>query len=230
MMTYADKLIGFYKNLQPPEKLSDGVELLYPQNEESVMSVVDIFFKQFYNDNHPRRLIFGINPGRFGAGTTGINFTAPKQLTECCGISHTFKPQTELSAEFIYEMIFAYGGAQKFYSHYFIGSISPLGFVKNGVNMNYYDDKNLLKSVEPFIINSIQTQISFGFKTDKSFCIGGDKNLKYFLKLNEQYHFFDEIIPLPHPRFIMQYRRKQKQKFIEIYLQALMGDQLLVEV
>ena len=32
---------------------------------------------------------------------------------------------------------------------------------------------------------------------------------------------FDEIIPLPHPRFIMQYRRKQKQQFIDQYLHAL---------
>ena len=93
--------------------------------------------------------------------------------------------------------------------------------MKDGVNMNYYDDRNLLNAVEPFIINSIQTQISIGFKTDKCFCVGGDKNLKYFLKINEQHQFFKEIIPLPHPRFIMQYRRKQKQRFIDQYLQLL---------
>lgn len=220
-MTYADKLIRFYKNLNPPEKLTDGVELLFPQKNESVMEVVHVFFNHYYNDNHPRRLIFGINPGRFGAGTTGINFTAPKQLSEFCRINHSFKLQTELSAEFIYEMITAYGGTEKFYKDYFISSISPLGFVKDGVNLNYYDDKNLLKAIEPFIINSIQTQISFGFKTDKCFCVGGDKNLKYFLKLNDQHHFFGEIIPLPHPRFIMQYRRKQKQQFIDQYLRLL---------
>ena len=220
MKTFAEKIISFYKNLEPP-KLPEEIELLFPQQNREVQTVINVFFSKYYSDNNPRRLIFGINPGRFGAGTTGINFTAPKQLKEFCGIDHSFKPQTELSAEFIYEMITGYGGPEKFYQNYFISSISPLGFMQNGINMNYYDDKNLLKTVEPFIISSIKKQISFGFKTDKCFCIGGDKNLKFFLKINEEHGFFDQIIPLPHPRFIMQYRRKQKQQFIDQYLQAL---------
>ena len=220
MKTFAEQIISFYKNLEPP-RLPKGVELLFPQKNKDVINIINIFFSKFYNDYHSRYLIFGINPGRFGAGTTGINFTAPKQLKEFCGIDHSFKPQTELSAEFIYEMINSYGGPEKFYKNYFITSISPLGFVKEGINMNYYDDKNLLKAVETFIISSIKKQISFGFKTDKCFCIGGDKNLKFFLKINAEYRFFDQIIPLPHPRFIMQYRRKQKQKFIDQYLEAL---------
>lgn len=220
-MMYADKIISFYENLNPPQELPGGVELLFPQRDAPVMEIVRNFFSRFYSDNEPRRLIFGINPGRFGAGTTGINFTAPKQLKEFCGIDHSFKLQTELSAEFIYEMIGAYGGPEKFYGNYFISSISPLGFVKSGINMNYYDDKNLLKAIGPFITDSIQKQISFGFETDKCFCIGGDKNLKFFSKINDEHGFFREIIPLPHPRFIMQYRRKQKQQYIDQYLQAL---------
>jgi len=220
MVTWAEGIINFYRSLRPPG-LPPGVEILFPQSDENVMKLVEFFFRKFYNDHQPRRLVFGINPGRFGAGTTGINFTAPKQLKEFCGIDHSFRSQTELSAEFIYEMIAAYGGPPKFYKDYFITSVSPLGFVKDGVNMNYYDDKDLLKVVEPFIIDSIQKQLALGFKTDKCFCIGGDKNLKFFLKISEEHNFFKQIIPLPHPRFIMQYRRKQKQQFIDQYLQVL---------
>jgi hypothetical protein len=182
--------------------------------------VVETFFYKFYNDANPRHLIFGINPGRFGAGTTGINFTAPKQLKEICGIDHCFKSQTELSAEFIYESIQGFGGIKNFYETYFITSVSPLGFVTNGLNMNYYDNKNLQNAVTPFIISSIQKQIALGFKTDFCICIGGDKNLKFFSALNKEYKFFDEIVPLPHPRFIMQYRRKQKENYIQQYLLA----------
>lgn len=231
MQTLADKLIHFYQTLHPPKNLSKGIEVLFPQQNPEVMKVVKKFFKKFYNDNHPRHLIFGINPGRFGAGTTGINFTAPKQLKEYCGIDHPFKAsQSELSAEFIYEVIHAYGGVTKFYSDYFIGAVSPLGFTTSpnplqrrgtGKNLNYYDDKGLLNAVTPFIVESISRQISSGFKTDKAFCIGGDKNLKFFSALNNQQHFFKEIVPLPHPRFIMQYRRKQKDKYIHQYLSAL---------
>ena len=219
-MAFAEMIINFYRSLEPP-RLPKGIEILFPQENKEVMKVVETFFCKFYNDTNPRHLIFGINPGRFGAGTTGINFTAPKQLKEFCGIDHSFKSQTELSAEFIYESIQAYGGVEKFYANYFITSVSPLGFLKNGLNLNYYDDKKLQTVATPFIINSIQKQISLGFKTDFCICIGGDKNLKFFSALNQEYEFFDEIVPLPHPRFIMQYRRKQKESYVHQYLLAL---------
>jgi len=219
MTVLAESIINFYQSLEPP-RLPKGIDILFPQKSEEVMKVVKTFFYKFYNDTHPRRLIFGINPGRFGAGTTGINFTAPKQLKEICGIDHCFKSQTELSAEFIYESIQAFGGIKNFYENYFITSVSPLGFVTNGLNLNYYDDKNLQQAVTPFIISSIQKQIALGFKTDFCICIGGDKNLKFFSALNKEYKFFDEIVPLPHPRFIMQYRRKQKENYIQQYLLA----------
>jgi len=198
-----------------------GVEILYPQKSQEVILLVEIFFNKFYDDNKSRHLIFGINPGRFGAGTTGINFTAPKQLKQFCGIDHPFGAQTELSAEFIYELIQAYGGVKKFYDDYFITSVSPLGFMKEGVNLNYYDDKKLQHIVTPFITDSIKKQLSIGFRTDFCICIGGDKNLKYLSALNEEHKFFENIIPLPHPRFIMQYRRKQKGKYIDQYLSTL---------
>jgi len=218
-MMFAESIMNFYRSLEPP-RLPKGIEILFPQQNKEVMKVVETFFHKFYGDTNPRHLIFGINPGRFGAGTTGINFTAPKQLKEFCGIDHCFKPQTELSAEFIYESILAFGGVKKFYENYFITSVSPLGFVKNGVNLNYYDDKDLQYAVTPFIINNIQKQIALGFRTDLCICIGGDKNLKFFSALNDKYEFFDEIVPLPHPRFIMQYRRKQKENYIQEYLLA----------
>src|SRR5438045_1158256 len=140
MPTFAIKIIEFYKLLQPPS-LPKEIEILFPQKNKDVMNVVETFFYKFYDDNAPRHLIFGINPGRFGAGTTGINFTAPKQLKEFCGIDHSFKSQTELSAEFIYESIQAFGGIKNFYENYFITSVSPLGFVTTGLNMNYSHDK-----------------------------------------------------------------------------------------
>lgn len=220
-MTFvSEKIIDFYKSLEPPP-LPKGIEILFPQKNKEVIKLVEMFFNKFYNDKKRRHLIFGINPGRFGAGTTGINFTAPKQLKEYCGIDHPFRSQTELSAEFIYDFINAYGGVRKFYRDYFITSVSPLGFIKAGVNLNYYDDKRLQETLVPFITSSIQRQISLGFATDYCICIGGDKNLKFFSSLNRKHNFFEKIIPLPHPRFIMQYRRKQKEKYIDQYLSAL---------
>ena len=92
------------------------------------MELVKKFFEKYFEDSRPRRLMLGINPGRYGAGITGVNFTAPRQLKENCGIDHHFDLTSELSAEFIYEMISEYGGVNKFYNDWFIGSVCPLGF------------------------------------------------------------------------------------------------------
>lgn len=221
MKTWAAHLISFYRTLQPPKILPGNIEWLYPQQDALVMDVVGLFLNKFYNDAMPRRIFLGINPGRFGAGVTGINFTAPKQLKENCGIEHPFKNQSELSAEFIYQMIAAYGDPQKFYAQFFFGSACPLGFVQNGKNLNYYDDKELLKTVEPFMVESLENLLSFNADRSVCFIIGGEKNYKYLSVLNEKHQWFQKMVPLPHPRFIMQYKRKQVAEFIEQYLHAI---------
>jgi len=40
--------------------------------------------------------------------------------------------------------------------------VSPLGFTKNGINLNYYDDKELLLAVAPFITDSIKKTNCYG--------------------------------------------------------------------
>jgi len=217
----AKKLIDFYQSLRPPGNLPRDIEILFPQKDPQVIELIKKFFEKYFNDTRPRRLMLGINPGRYGAGITGVNFTAPRQLKENCGIDHHLGLTSELSAEFIYDMIGDYGGVKKFYANWFIGSVCPLGFIKNGKNINYYDDKQLMEAVTPFIIDCIHKQIAIGFSTDKCLCIGGEKNFKFLSGLNNEHKWFGEIVPLPHPRFILQYRRKQKDQFIHQYLSAL---------
>lgn len=132
-----------------------------------------------------------------------------------------FKKKQELSSVFIYDMIEAYGGSEAFYKQFYITAMSPLGFIRNGKNLNYYDDKVLLKDIQPFIIECMQQQIAFGLKTDICFCIGEGENLKYLQKLNNEHKWFNQIETLPHPRFVMQYRLKRKNEFIESYLSKL---------
>lgn len=220
-MNWATHLFSFYNTLEPPKNLPDQIEWLYPQKEPGVMKIVEQFLQRYYSDDKPRKIFLGINPGRFGAGVTGVNFTAPRQLKEFCGIDHPFKNQTELSAEFIYDMINAFGGPSRFYGEFFIGSVCPLGFIKNGKNINYYDDKELLSTVTPFIIDNITRLVSYQSNHETCFCIGGEKNFRFLSSLNEKYGWFKKIEPLPHPRFIMQYRRKQKDQFIRQYLQLI---------
>ena len=222
----ADNILAFYKQLRITTALPKGIGVMNPYQEDYAFSLCETFYQRFYNDDQPRTLLLGINPGRFGSGTTGISFTDPVKLENVCGIANSFPKKAELSADFIYHMIKAFGGPKKFYLNYFISAVSPLGFTKDGKNINYYDDKKLEKAVTPFIVESINKIISIGMRREKCYCIGEGKNFAFLKKLNTAHHWFKEIMPLAHPRFIMQYRRKQLNTYIENYLENLMPGQL----
>lgn len=219
--TQADAVLQFYRQLNPEFEMGEGIELMNPFQNKDSWQLAQLFYKKFYDDIHPRKFIFGINPGRFGGGITGIPFTDPIRLEKDCGIKNDFRKVAELSSIFVYEVVKAYGGAQKFYYDFFITALSPLGFTKNGLNLNYYDDKHLLKSSEAFIAECIQEQQRQIYTSDICFCLGEGTNYKMFSKLNGKYNFFKEIIPLPHPRWIMQYRRKRIDEFVKYYLDRL---------
>jgi hypothetical protein len=56
---------------------------------------------------------------------------------------------------------------------------------------------------------------------DTCFCLGEGENYKQFRRINDEHRFFKEIIPLPHPRWVMQYRRKSMGEFAAIYVEKL---------
>jgi hypothetical protein len=217
----SDSILSFLKNLRITAKLPKGIEVLYPYDNPQTFEICKQFYHKYYSDSHQRTLMLGINPGRFGSGTTGVSFTDPLKLEKYCGIKNDFPKKPELSADFIYAMILKYGGLESFYSRYFISSVCPLGFTFNDNNINYYDIPKLQQAVTPFIIKSINDLILMGMSREKCFCIGGDKNLKVLSKLNEEHKWFKEIVPLPHPRFIMQYRRKKMNEYVDLYLSLL---------
>lgn len=226
MQTFAGRVIAFNRGVNFTGKLPAGIRIMNPFREnKKILSLSSLFYRKYYNDRNSRHLVLGINPGRFGAGLTGIPFTDPKRLAEKCEIPFDGAPAHEPSSVFIYEMIDAFGGADLFYSKFYIHSVCPLGFtqaVKDGkeINYNYYDSKELTKAVYPFIINNIRQQIALGVKTDICYCFGTGKNEKFLRGLNEAHGFFEEIIALEHPRFIMQYKSKSKQVYLEKYLDA----------
>jgi len=216
--TFAQKVLDYHFALPTKLPLTKGVEMIYPFSHPETISVMTRFFNKYYHDKHPRHFIFGINPGRFGSGITGIGFTDASHLESHCSISNSFSKRIETSSEFIYEVIDAYGGVSKFYEDFYITSVSPVGFTKAGNNYNYYDDKTLSKKLEKFIIHNIQTQLDFGQKNRDIICIGQGKNLKYLQELNKRYKLFENIYALAHPRWVMQYKRKEKHKHIEAYV------------
>ncbi|GAB4290439.1 MAG: SMUG2 DNA glycosylase family protein [Marinilabiliales bacterium] len=226
MKDFADKVIDFHKNLEYKGELKENIRVMNPFKEnEETLSILKKFYKKFFSDKKSRKIILGINPGRLGAGATGIPFTDTKRLSEVCGIETTSFQTHEPSSVFVYDIIKEFGGSKKFYDKFYINSVCPLGFIKqnqkgNWVNCNYYDYNELFQSTKKFIISSLRKQIKF--EIDTSICyILGKKNAKFFKKINDEAKLFDKIIVFDHPRYIVQYKMKLKEKYIADYLKEL---------
>jgi hypothetical protein len=219
-MLTSECILKFYDELVCPQ-LPNGIEPLLPFNNEETKLTMKIFYNKYYCDEKQRTVLFGINPGRFGAGLTGINFTDPIRLAENCGIPNNFNPRPELSSVFIYEMIKHWSGEKNFYEKFWFSAISPIGFVENGRNINYYDKPELQNTTKDFIVKCLKQQCEMNINRKVTFIVGQGKNLEFFRKVNEAYGFFEKIEALPHPRWIMQYRLKDKQFYIDEYLKKL---------
>ena len=228
IMDFASRIITFTEKLTyTGAPLPKGIRVMNPYRETpGIKEAVDIFYRKYYADDKPRHFILGINPGRLGGGSTGIPFTDPKRLVSACHIKYAGPVTHEPSSAFVYDMIDAYGGVKKFYRDFYIHSVCPLGFTAvaaggKEVNYNYYDSPALTKAVYPFIVENLQKQVAMGVHKTVCLCFGTGKNADFLQKLNLEYPLFEKIIPIEHPRYIMQYKAKQKVAYIEKYLRVM---------
>lgn len=228
--TFAQKVIEFNKKLsQISMELPDGFKIINPFNgsqKEIVNEISTAFYKKFYNDRNKRRIILGSSPARRGTAITGVPFEDAAHLQKETGIFIDKFYINKSSSFFLYEVIEKYGGCPQFYSDFYMNFVCPVGIVRTNskekeVNCNYYDSKKLQDALYSLIVSSIQAQIDLGIDTSICYCIGSGENYTFLSKINEKYKFFEEIIPLEHPRFIMQYNSKHKDEFLEKYLRAL---------
>ena len=219
--SFRDILSEFYSKLGIPSDIPEDVEVLNPYTSKKTCVLIEQFFNKYYSDQKGRILLIGINPGRFGGGLTGIGFTDPINLEDKCDIENDLEKKNELSSIFMYAMIEEYGGPRKFFSKYLFTSVSPLGFIRDGKNVNYYDIPGLKNSLEKFMVESLVQQINLGGSRELAYSIGMGENIKYLKYLNKKYQLFKQINALPHPRWIMQYRRKKMREFVKTYVKTL---------
>ena len=219
--SFGEQVLTFYRTIPRPPITSAAVEWIDPYNLPEVRRCMEAFYGRFYGDENPRLFVFGINPGRFGAGLTGIPFTDGYALTHACGIDSSLPQRQELSATFIHRVIHAWGGAVSFFGQAYITGVSPLGLLRGGVNFNYYDDRSVLRELEPFLVENIRRQLAFGARSQAAIVIGTGKNFQVMQRLNAEHHFFDELRAVEHPRFIMQYRRNQVDHYVASYVHVL---------
>lgn len=225
-ISFSEKVIAFNKQLNYQGDLPDNFRVMNPylDNEETLL-VMEQFYHKYYNDTDTRKFIIGINPGRYGAGVTGVPFTDTKRLDSICGIQMHSAQTHEVSSVFVYDMIAKYGGAFLFYKNFYINSLFPLAIIRKAksgkwLNANYYDEASLFEMTEDFMIDALKKQIDFGLDTTEAFVLGV-KNAKYVSKLNQKAGLFKRLIVLEHPRFIQQYRSKQRDQYIDSYISRL---------
>ncbi|MDQ0591687.1 hypothetical protein QFZ37_000056 [Chryseobacterium ginsenosidimutans] len=223
--TFADKVVEFNQNLQYGGNLPDDFQVLNPYlDNPETMIVMQKFYHKYYNDSNQRKFIIGINPSRKGAGVTGVPFTDTKRLESVCGIKMESAHTHEISSVFMYDMIAEYGNAEEFYKDIYINSPFPLAIVRKSkgswINANYYDDKALFNEVKDFMIDSLKKHISLHLDTSEVFILG-KKNADFISKLNQEAQLFDKMTVLEHPRYIQQYKLKEKQLYIDKYILAL---------
>lgn len=223
ILTFNDKLSQI--SLTLPEEY----RIVNPFNGEQktqVKAIATAFYKKYYNDNHQRRLILGSSPARRGTALTGIPFEDARHLEKETGILIDRFYINHAASTFLYDVMEAYGGCDKFYADFYMNFVCPFGIIKtntkgNEVNCNYYENKTLQEYLYPFIISTLNDYLNLGIDTSICYCIGSGENYSFLSKINSKYKFFETIIPLEHPRFIMQYNSKKKDIFLDKYLNAL---------
>ncbi|MBC8124497.1 MAG: DUF4918 family protein, partial [Candidatus Kapabacteria bacterium] len=90
-------------------------------------------------------------------------------------------------------------------------------------NINFYDDPSLHQSIVPFVISSLKAQHGAGLRSDRCIVLGTGKLKTFTEREVRQTMGYEHIVYLEHPRFIMQYRRKHIQMYVDKYLDAIRG-------
>lgn len=227
------QILRFYQALDSRSpKLPEGFRLINPytgDQKELVNSTTATFYKKYYHDATPRRIILGSSPARRGTAVTGVPFEDAVHLQQETGITigqyHINKP----SANFLYDVIAELGGCDAFYKQYYMNFVCPLGIARvtakgTEVNCNYYETKKLQAALYDFILQSLREQLAMGFDTSVCYCIGSGENYAFLSRVNQEHKFFRKIVPLEHPRYITQYNASRKDYFMNKYLHALTQD------
>jgi hypothetical protein len=180
--------------------------LVPPINEQ-----VAAFYHQYYEDSRPRRLILGSSPARRSSAKSGIPF-----------VDDSPRP----ASAFLNEVIAACGGQDAFYKMYLMDFLYPIVLVRTNergreVNANYYESKTLQAALTPLMQAHLRGLVGLGIDRSVCFCIGSGENFRFLSHLNAAEGFFERIVPLEHPRFIMQYHADQRDIYLKKYIVAL---------
>ena len=126
-------------------QLNSNIETRHALKQEGItvlegfannIELVRDYYQNFYAMKAQRIVLCGINPGKNGAGKTGIPFIDFKGASLL--LSRELKKDQEISAQFVHSIIQAVG-SKKFHDQVYVTNLSWFGFIKGKKNLNYYD-------------------------------------------------------------------------------------------
>lgn len=184
---------------------------------ESNMENIQKFCDKYYSNGVPFRVICGMNPGRLGAGKTGIPFIDFNSLSKL--LDDVSNEDSEKSAGFIFDVIEEFG-RERFFDNFYLTNFCSVGFMKNGANYNFDCLPNQLLEIvknnfyEEMEVVKPKSVLSLSVSVQNSVCT----LLQNATILKER---------LPHPSWVMTYRSKSADKWKGKYLSTM--EKLILE-
>lgn len=172
------------------------------------------FIQQYLPEPLPQTVILGLNPGRSGAGLTGIPFLDFRSLANLLPDTPLPRNDTEPSANFFHRVV-QNVGVEKFYRTFYVSNVAAVGFLRDGKNCNYPELPTAAQRVieERFLAEMAQLQ------PKRIIALGRE------VEATVQRLFPDDsvrISHLPHPSWIMTYRLREAQSWVRRYTQMLL--------
>jgi hypothetical protein len=209
---FGDRVLAFYDSLERFRWATPEVALLSPVADEQRRLALAEFCAKFYNDEADRVFWMGINPSRVRRTSTGVPYTDGFALEECCGIANAFEKRRELTADFFYQFVERYGGAEAFYARHFAGAAYPLSILKKDKYSNYYD-RDLPEEIKAAVADMLLRQSRIGSR-GVLVVIGSGENAKFLRRLNEELRIFAHVLVVEHPRYILQYKSANLEDYL----------------
>lgn len=198
MERIVDLHLAFLKQVKNDQKVmhqlkKSGIQIL--SGFEDNIELVRQFYRKWYDSEPNTKIVLcGINPGKKGAGKTGVPFVDYRGISQL--IEGVYDDDWEQSAQFIYSIIEEIG-AKTFFNHVYLTNVSWFGFQSKGKNVNYHELPRDLqhKFTETFIkeMNIIQPKVIIPVSKEVHKTLiqmQKDKRLKTSIgpRLNHPYH------------------------------------------
>lgn len=193
-------------------QLLNGGDISVLREFEENLFVSKSFAKAYCSSPKISVVLCGINPGRLGAGKTGVPFLDFASLSKL--LPEIIRHDTERSANFFFEVV-EHFGAKEFYANFHVTNISSVGFERAGSNVNYYD---LPEQALKYVYSAFFQEIMAVQPTVIISMAGSVHSTVKKLFLNST---IDISTCLPHPNYCAfpKQRERCKARYIEVLSQ-----------